>query len=158
PAILGYRHPKMVAAMTEAAARPYVYGEEHELEIAVAEKIQRLVPCAERVAFTSSGSEAVQLMVRLARACTGRALMLKFEGHYHGWMDTALWSHHPKREDLGPRENPHPVAESRGQLPVGDGSVVVRPWNDAALVEEAFAQHAGRIAGVMMEPVLCNSG
>ena len=70
-------------------------GQEHELEILVAEKIQSLVPCAERVAFTSSGSEAVQFMMRLARAFTGRPLILKFEGHYHGWMDTALWSYHP---------------------------------------------------------------
>jgi glutamate-1-semialdehyde 2,1-aminomutase len=158
PNILGYRHPKMVEAVARAAAGPHIYGCQHELEIQVAEKIQSLVPCAERVAFTSSGSEAVQLMMRLARARTGRPLILKFEGHYHGWMDTALWSHHPKREDLGPRESPAPVAESRGQLPLAGGSIVVRPWNDAALVEEAFAQNRDRIAGVLMEPVLCNSG
>ena len=158
PSILGYCHPKMVAAMTRAAAGPHIYGEEHELEILVAEKIQSLVPCAERVAFCSSGSEACQLMMRLARAWTGRPLILKFEGHYHGWMDTVLWSHHPKRDQLGPREAPDPVPESRGQLPLGAGSIVARPWNDAALVEEAFAQHPGQIAGVMMEPVNCNSG
>jgi glutamate-1-semialdehyde 2,1-aminomutase len=158
PSILGYRHPKVVEAVQKAAAGPHIYGSEHELEILVAEKIQSLVPCAERVAFTSSGSEAVQLMMRLARAATNRPLILKFEGHYHGWVDTALWSHHPKREDLGPPEAPPPVAESRGQLPIGPESIVVRPWNDAALVEQAFAQHPGRIAGVMMEPVLCNSG
>ena len=157
PSILGHSHPAIVAALTNAAAGTHIYGQQHELEIQVAEKIQSLVPCAERVAFTSSGSEAVQLMMRLARAFTNRPLILKFEGHYHGWMDTALWSHHPKREDLGPRESPRPVAESRGQLPIADGSIVVRPWNDAALVEEAFAQNAG-IAAVMMEPVLCNSG
>jgi glutamate-1-semialdehyde 2,1-aminomutase len=158
PAILGYRHPKVVAAVAQAAAGPHIYGEEHELEILVAEKIQSMVPCAERVAFTSSGSEAVQLMMRLARAFTSRPLILKFEGHYHGWMDTALWSHHPKREELGPRNAPPPVPESRGQLPVAAGSIVVRPWNDAALVEEALAQNPSRIAGVMMEPVNSNSG
>jgi glutamate-1-semialdehyde 2,1-aminomutase len=158
PNILGYCHPKIVAAVSEAAAGPHTYGQQHELEVMVAEKIQSMVPCASRVAFTSSGSEAVQLMMRLARAFTNRPLILKFEGHYHGWMDTALWSHHPKREDLGPRNAPHPTQESRGQLPVAAGSIVVRPWNDAALVEEAFAQNPERIAGVMMEPVLCNSG
>jgi glutamate-1-semialdehyde 2,1-aminomutase len=158
PNILGYRHPKMVEAVARAAAGPHSYGCQHELEILVAEKIQSLVPCAERVAFTSSGSEAVQLMMRLARAHTGRPLILKFEGHYHGWMDTALWSHHPKREDLGPRQSPPPVAESRGQIPQAGECIVVRPWNDSALIEEAFAQNPGRIAGVIMEPVLCNSG
>jgi glutamate-1-semialdehyde 2,1-aminomutase len=158
PNILGYRHPKIVEALTRAAAGPHIYGCQHELEILVAEKIQSLVPCAERVAFTSSGSEAVQCMMRLARAHTGRPLILKFEGHYHGWIDTALWSHHPKREDLGPRESPPPVAESRGQIPQAGECIVVRPWNDAALVEEVFAQNPDRIAGVIMEPVLCNSG
>jgi glutamate-1-semialdehyde 2,1-aminomutase len=158
PGILGYRHPKVVAAVSKVAAGPHIYGEEHELEILVAEKIQSLVPCAERVAFCSSGSEACQLMMRLARAWTNRPLILKFEGHYHGWMDTALWSHHPKRVQLGPREAPDPVPESRGQLPVGGSSIVARPWNDAALVEEAFAQNPGRIAGAMMEPVNSNSG
>jgi glutamate-1-semialdehyde 2,1-aminomutase len=158
PSILGYRHPAVIEAVAKAAAGPHIYGEEHETEILVAEKIQSMVPCAERVAFTSSGSEAVQLMLRLARARTGRPLILKFEGHYHGWIDTALWSHHPKREDLGPRESPPPVPESRGQLPVAEGSIVVRPWNDAALVKQAFEQNPGRIAGVIMEPVLSNSG
>lgn len=158
PSILGYRHPKLVTALSEAAERPHIYGQQHELEILVAEKIQSMVPCAERVSFTSSGSEAVQLMMRLARAFTNRPLILKFEGHYHGWMDTALWSHHPKREELGPHDAPDPVPESRGQLAVGAESIVVRPWNDSALIEEAFARHPGKIAAVMMEPVLCNSG
>ena len=158
PAILGYRHPKMVEAVSRAAAGPHIYGEEHELEIMVAEKIQSMVPCAERVAFTSSGSEAVQLMMRLARAFTKRPLILKFEGHYHGWMDTALWSYHPGFDSLGPRTAPHRVRGSAGQIPEAAEGLVVRPWNDAALVEQAFAEHPGRIAGVMMEPVLCNSG
>ena len=158
PSILGYRHPKVVAALERAVAGPHIYGEEHELEILVAEQIQSMVPCAERVAFTSSGSEAVQLMMRLARAATNRPLILKFEGHYHGWMDTALWSHHPKREELEPRERATPLGESRGQLPIAAQAVVVRPWNDAALVEDAFARHPGQIAGVMMEPVNSNSG
>ena len=158
PAILGYRHPKVVAAVTKAAAGPHIYGEEHELEILVAEKIQSMVPCAERVAFTSSGSEACQLMMRLARAHTERPLILKFEGHYHGWIDTALWSHHPPRQQLGDRRAPDPVPESRGQLPLAGESILVRPWNDIDLLEEAFARYPGRIAGVMMEPVNCNSG
>ena len=158
PNILGYRHPKVVEAVSNAACGPHTLGAEHELEFLVAEKIQALVPCAERVAFTSSGSEAVQLMMRLARAFTNRSLILKFEGHYHGWMDSALWSHHPKREDLGPREAPNPVPESRGQIPIGEGNILARPWNDLALVEQAFAQHPGEIGAVIMEPVLCNSG
>ena len=85
PAILGHAHPKLVEALSQQVRFPHIYGAEHRLEIEVAERIQAAVPCAERVAFTSSGSEAVQLALRLARAHTGRELVLKFVGHYHGW-------------------------------------------------------------------------
>lgn len=158
PNILGYRHPKVVEAVSNAAYGPHTLGAEHELEILVAEQLQEMVPCAERVAFTSSGSEAVQLMMRLARAFTNKSLVLKFEGHYHGWMDSALWSYHPRREELGPREAPHVVSGSRGQISMGEGNILVRPWNDAGLVERAFQEHSGGIGAVIMEPVLCNSG
>src|SRR3977135_3833509 len=117
PMILGYKHPKLVEAMRRQAELPFSYGAQHELEISVAERIQRLVPCAERVAFTSSGSEAVQLAQRLARAYTGRNLILKFEGHYHGWMDSALVSYHPGAGDVGPLEAPHAIPGSAGQVP-----------------------------------------
>ncbi len=88
PLILGHRHPKLVEALCGQVTRPRFYGARQELEYLVAEKIQEIVPCAERVTFTSSGSEAVQLALRLA--CTGRNLVLKFEGHYHGWMYVSI--------------------------------------------------------------------
>ena len=100
PLILGHRHPKLVATLREQAERPHVYGAQHELEFELAELVQAVVPCAERLAFTSSGSEAVQIALRLARAATGRSLILKFEGHYHGWMDSVLLSYKPRREEL----------------------------------------------------------
>src|SRR5882724_8267213 len=158
PMILGYKHPKLVAAMQRQAELPVSYGAQHELEISVAEKIQCLVPCAERVAFTSSGSEAVQLAQRLARAFTGRGLILKFEGHYHGWMDSALVSHHPAAGDLGPIEAPHSVPGSRGQVANAVLNVVVAPWNRLDLLEQILKTRGDRIAAVFMEPVLCNSG
>ena len=77
PMILGYCHPALVEAMRRQAELPLSYGAQHELEISVAERIQQAVPCAERVAFTSSGSEAVQLAHRLARAFTKRNLILQ---------------------------------------------------------------------------------
>jgi len=158
PNILGYNHPRMVEAMRVQAERPYSYGAQHELEIAVAERIQACVSCAERVAFTSSGSEAVQLAQRLARAFTGRPLILKFEGHYHGWMDSVLHSHHPALEQTGPRERPHVVRESVGQVPNSVDNVIVAPWNDVDLLERLLAEHSAKVAAVIMEPVLCNSG
>jgi glutamate-1-semialdehyde 2,1-aminomutase len=158
PNILGYNHPRMVEAMRRQAERPYSYGAQHELEITVAERIQACVPCAERVAFTSSGSEAVQLAQRLVRAFTGRELILRFEGHYHGWMDSVLHSHHPARDQMGPMEKPYVVRESKGQVANSVENVIVAPWNRVDILERLLGDHAGKVAAVIMEPVLCNSG
>jgi glutamate-1-semialdehyde 2,1-aminomutase len=158
PMILGYGNPALVEAVRSAALRPHCLGEEHELEIRVAEKIQQLVPCAERLAFTSSGSEAVQLAMRLARAFTGRNLILKFEGHYHGWMDSALVSYHPAREAAGPLEKPSVVLPSAGQVPNAADNIMVAAWNRPEILEQVFAERGQEIAAVIMEPVLCNSG
>jgi glutamate-1-semialdehyde 2,1-aminomutase len=158
PLILGHRHPRLVEALQAQAARPHAYGAQHELEFQVTERLQQLVPCAQRVAFASSGSEAVQIALRLARAFTGRRLVLKFEGHYHGWMDSILLSHHPAPEQVGPLERPNVVLESRGQAANAAENVVIAPWNDLAAVERVFAERGGDIAAVIMEPVLCNSG
>lgn len=158
PMILGYGHPAMVERMRRQVEKPWSYGAQHMLEITVAEKIQSMVPCAERVAFTSSGSEAVQLAHRLARAYTERPLILKFEGHYHGWMDSALHSYKPQRHEVGPLTAPLTVPGSRGQaLNTVDG-IVVSPWNRLDILEELLEAHSNQVAAVVMEPVLCNSG
>jgi glutamate-1-semialdehyde 2,1-aminomutase len=158
PLILGHRHPKLVEAVRSAAAKPHIYGAQHDLEYLVAEKVQAMVPCAERVIFTSSGSEAVQAALRLARAHTGRNLVLKFEGHYHGWMDSVLLSYHPSAEQLGPLDGARGVPGSKGQPPNAAENVIVAPWNDLSRVEALFARYKGSIAAVITEPVLCNSG
>jgi glutamate-1-semialdehyde 2,1-aminomutase len=152
PMILGYRHPAIVEAMRRHADLPTDYGAQHELEFAVSEQIQSMMPCAELVAYTSSGSEACQIAFRLARAFTGRDLILKFEGHYHGWIDGALVSYKPSAAQTGP------VLGSRGQVPNAVDNIVVAPWNDFAALERVVDAHAGRIAAIAMEPVLCNSG
>jgi glutamate-1-semialdehyde 2,1-aminomutase len=158
PLILGHRHPKLVEAMQQAAGAPHVYGAQHALEIEVAEKLQECIPCAERVAFTSSGSEAVQLALRLARAATGRNLIVKFEGHYHGWMDSVLLSYRAPADRLGPVEAPTVALGSRGQVPNAADNVIALTWNDAQAVERTFEQRGSDIAAVITEPVLCNSG
>jgi glutamate-1-semialdehyde 2,1-aminomutase len=158
PLILGHRHPRLVEAMRVQADRPHTLGAQHELEPLVAGQVCRIVPCADRVCFTSSGTEAVQLALRLARAHTGRHLVLKFEGHYHGWVDTVLLSHHPPSAAVGDPADPAVVPESAGQVPNAVDNVVVRQWNDLESLEAAFAAHPGEIAAVVMEAVLCNSG
>ena len=158
PNILGYRHPRIVEAVRRAAEGPHTYGAQHELEFLVAEKVQSMVPCAGLVGFTCSGSEACQIAWRLARAFTGRNLILKFEGHYHGWMDSVLVSYHPRADQVGDPESPRAVIHSRGQAPNTADNVAVARWNSAEAVERVFARRPDGIAAVVMEPVLCNSG
>jgi glutamate-1-semialdehyde 2,1-aminomutase len=158
PLILGHRHPALVEAMRRQAEKPHDYGAQHELEYEVAERLQQAVPCAEQVAFTSSGSEAVQLALRLARAYTRRNLIVKFEGHYHGWLDSVLISYHPAAEQCGHPDDPNVVLASKGQVPNSAENVIVAPWNRIEALEKIFAQRGNEIAAVITEPVLCNSG
>ena len=85
--ILGHGHPRVTAAVREAVGEGTQFGANHPREIAWARAIQRLVPSAERLRFTSSGTEATLMAVRLARAFTGRDTLLRFHGHFHGWHD-----------------------------------------------------------------------
>lgn len=88
--LLGHGHPAIIQALHEQIDKGLHYGGCHELEVAWAEMICRLVPCAEKVRFTSSGSEAIQLALRLARAATGRSKVVKLKGHFHGWHDSVM--------------------------------------------------------------------
>jgi glutamate-1-semialdehyde 2,1-aminomutase len=124
----------------------------------VAERLQNIIPCAQRVAFTSSGSEAVQLALRLARAFTGREQILKLEGHYHGWMDSTLLSYKPSLGEAGPLASPHAVLGSRGQVRNVAENVRVVSWNRIDLAQEILEREGSAIAAAILEPVLCNSG
>jgi len=158
PLILGHSHPAIVAAVQAQTARGQVYSAQHTLEVDVARTVCRVVPCAERVRFNSVGSEAVHAAWRLARAYTGREKILKFEGHYHGWFDSALYSVHPPLDAAGPAEAPHLVAGSRGQARSTAGDLVLAPWNDLEALSRIMAAHAGEVAAVCLEPILCNTG
>ena len=158
PMILGYRHPAIVDAMHRQADLPTDYGAQHELEYDVSERIQSMMPCAELVAFTSSGSEAVQIAFRLVRAFTGRELILKFEGHYHGWVDGALISYKPALEQVGSLDSPQCVLGSRGQVSNSADNFVVAPWNRIDVLEQILRRKGDQVAAIVMEPVLCNSG
>jgi len=158
PLILGHCHPALVRALEEGARKPHNYGAQHKLEYLVSEMIQKLSPCGERVAFTSSGSEALQIVMRLARAFTGREKILKFEGHYHGWMDSALLSYKPSADSVGPLGEPSISLGSKGQAANSVSNVLVAPWNNIPILEQILQRHADEVAAVIMEPVLCNSG
>ncbi|WP_159718049.1 aspartate aminotransferase family protein [Geminicoccus flavidas] len=156
PMILGHTPAEVIAAVQEQATRGILFGGQSELEFEAARLVCEMVPCAERVRFASSGSEADQLALRLSRAVTGRSKVLKFEGHYHGWMDSVLWSVATPSEQLGPEASPSRFAGSLGQDASAGENVEVLPWNQAELVVERLKQ--GDVAAVIMEPIMCNSG
>ena len=158
PLILGHCHPELVEAMRRHAETPINYGAQHSLEIEVAERIQELVPCVERMTFTSSGSEAVHVTCRLARAATKRPLIVRFEGHYHGWFDSILWSYRATADQMGPPGEPLAVAGSQGQPANEARNLLIAGWNDLDALESLFSRHGDQIAAVITEPILCNSG
>lgn len=157
PAILGHRPASVVEAVGTALTLGQTLAGQHETELELAELIVRAVPCAEQVRIASSGSEAVQLALRIARAATGRRLVLKFEGHYHGWLDTIMVSTSPSEADAGPDDSPTPVLQSVGQSAAAASEVRVLPWNDVDLVERFLSEHGDEVAAVIMEPILCNT-
>jgi glutamate-1-semialdehyde 2,1-aminomutase len=126
------------------------------VEYRAAELIQARIPSAQRIRFGSSGSEVAQAAMRLARAATGRRTIVKFEGHYHGWFDNILWSTAPALNAAGPSDEPVRVAGSLGQNADDGRGVDVLQWNDLAALERRLAR--GDVAGVIMEPAMCNQG
>ena len=158
PAILGHAPKPVCEAVARSLAEGQVFAAQNRRETELSERLCSLLPGAEVVRFATSGTEAVLMAMRLARAFTGRTKILKFEGHYHGWSDQAFISTRPALNEAGPADAPVPVAGSPGMPPSVLEDTVVAGWNDLAAVEAAFARHPGEIAGVLMEPVMVNGG
>jgi glutamate-1-semialdehyde 2,1-aminomutase len=153
PILLGHRPPAVVRAVEEQLRRGILYGAQHKGEVELAEQLVELIPSAELVAFSSSGSEAIQAALRFARAATGRRLVIKFDGHYHGWLDPVHVSGPalpPSSETGGPR---HVVPG----LPAPPDLLTCR-WNDLGALTRLVEAHEGAVAAVVMEPVPCNFG
>lgn len=155
PNILGHAPREVVEAITQYTKNGLTFGAQHDLEYEVAESLTKIIPCADRVCYANSGTEIVQVALRLARAVTGRVKFLKFEGHYHGWDDSVLVSYHPTLQQIMDAAGV-PVGEGLGQL--NPGTTVVAQWNNIASVQAAFAAHRGTISAIICEPLMCNSG
>lgn len=156
---LGHAHPKVAAAVADAMATGALFAAATEIEVEVAEMIQRMVPGAERVRFANTGTEAEMAAIRLARGYTGRPKFIKFEGHYHGWYDDFLVSAHPHPlASLGHRRDPVKIAESSGLNRRAIDDTIVVPWNDLEAVERAIDNHPGRIAAIVTEGIMANMG
>jgi len=146
-------------AVTDAITRYGTsFGLPYELEIEAARKVIDAVPSLEMVRFTNSGSEAVGTAVRLARAFTGRRILVRFEGHYHGWQDTVYWSNHVDPAEAGPADRPRPVAAGPGvPLELAD-TLAVLTWNDFDSFRRLMDERGHEIAAVITEPAVFNTG
>lgn len=159
PLILGHSHPEVLQAVNDYSAQGQLYAGQHIKEIELAEKINRLIPSAELMRFCLDGSEAIQTAFRISRAKTGKQKFLRFEGHYHGWMDNVCWGiSAPSAEALGDRENPDVFAWTEGLPEHSKDEFIILPWNDLPLLKKVVAERHQEIAAIITEPVMCNSG
>jgi glutamate-1-semialdehyde 2,1-aminomutase len=146
PLLLGHSPAVVVDAAREQLGTLIGHGGSNPVEPQLAEAICRTVPSAERCVFSSTGSEAVHAAIRIARAATSRSKVVKFLGHYHGWLDPI---------HVGTPGQLEPAPGTTGQDPLAAASLLVCPWNDLAALEAALSDD---VAAVIMEPVAMNGG
>ncbi len=149
--ILGHAHLKVVQAISDQARRGTSYGMPTELEMDLAMRIRAALPSCEKIRFVSSGTEATMSAVRLARAATGRDLLIKFDGCYHGHSDSFLSEAGSGLATLG-------IAACPGVPQALAALTLNTPYNDIAAVEKLFDQNREKIAAVIVEPVAANMG
>ncbi len=151
PMILGHRHPRVVKAIEEALSRGTSYGAPTEAESRLAEQIIDAVPSIEKVRMVSSGTEAAMSAVRLARGATGREVIIKFAGNYHGHADSLLVAAGSAAATLG-------VPNSPGVTTGTAKDTLVLEYNDTEGLIETFEKRGDTIAALLMEPVVGNMG
>lgn len=151
PSILGHAHPKVVAAVKDAADRGTSFGVPNALETELARKICEWVPSVQKVRITNSGTEATMTAIRLARGFTGRDKIIKFEGCYHGHVDSLLVKAGSGALTLG-------QPDSAGIPTALAALTLALPFNDAEALRSGFAQNKNEIAAVIVEPIPANAG
>jgi glutamate-1-semialdehyde 2,1-aminomutase len=155
--VMGHAHPKIVEAVQRRVELGTHFAQPTEDALVVAEQLEERYRLP-YWRFGNSGTESTLDAVRIMRALTGRNLIMKIEGSYHGHHDSLMVSVFPPKEKAGPRDHPVQVPQTLG-MPEGVAEqVVVVPFNDADAAARAFAEHEGRIAGMVVEPVMTNCG
>lgn len=146
PLILGHSPGPVIKAVKEQLARGLGYGAEHTAEVELAEAIARTVPSVEKCVLSNTGTEAVQAALRIARAYTGRQRIIKFRGHYHGWVDSI---------HVGVPGQVHDGPGTGGQDPAAAATVTLCDWNDHSALDDVLSDD---VAAVIMEPICVNGG
>jgi len=149
PNFLGHAHPTINEAVARACANGMVFGAQHPLEVDAAEAVCEALGWAEMIRFAMTGTEAVQAALRLARSATGRPRFIRFEGHYHGWLDNMLIATDGDGV-TGPA--------SSGQVAHHLDDSIILQWNDLDLLADTLAKRADEVAAVIMEPIMLNTG
>ena len=150
PMVLGHNHPRVLDAVRNALEIGQAFAGQNEFEAEFGERLVDTVPWIESIRVGLTGTEVDLLAVRIARAATGRTKVLRFAGHYHGWLDPLLVGSGPIPEPFGrPPLDP-------GQSLAASDDVVICEWNDLALVEQVLESEP--VAAVIMEPIMCNTG
>lgn len=163
PGILGYANEEYIEAIeSQVETLPHLFSGVgmSSLEVEVSEKIVHHVPCAEKVRFAVTGTEAVQLALRLARGYTGRPYFIRFEGHYHGWLDNVLGglvNPHPSGRPFPLESDEDPIGTA-GRAPGSLAQGFLLPWNDIEVLETVLGKYGEEVAVIHMEPILCNGG
>jgi glutamate-1-semialdehyde 2,1-aminomutase len=148
--ILGHSHPSVVEASKAQLDRgAHMFGSLNDVAVMLAQRLVDDIPCAEKIAYATTGSEATAYAMRLARAFTGRSKILKFEGAYHGNHDYAIVSTFPKQTGDYPQGAP----DSYGQPQETVSTMLVCPYNDLATLRKIVAEHHADIAAIFAEPV-----
>ena len=153
--IHGHANPVINLAIFHQLQRGTAFSEPAEPELELARMLVERVPSLDKIRFANSGSEAIMLAVKLARAFTGRSRIAKFEGFYHGYYDYVQVSYSSQPDTWGPATAPHSVASSGGLADSVESDVLTLPYNDKESVIRLLEQHGSEIAGLLYDP-LCN--
>jgi len=156
--ILGHGHPKVTQAVKEAIDNGLTAGIETELSYTVSKKLADIIPCAESVKLSTSGTEAIMHAIHIVRGYTGKEFIMKPEGCYNGWYDSVLLSNHPPEHAHGPLMEPNVHLESAGILKETAGKTVVYPFNDGNAFANLVKKYKERLAGIIIAPVVYSGG
>ena len=151
PMIFGHSPDFLLDAVAEAMETGQIFGGQHPLEFQVAEQVQKMVPCAELVRFMSSGTEAVQLALRVARAYTGRSKFVRFDTQFHGWAESVFWG--MPSSYAGGDDFPAAVPQAAGLTPGAGDEIIALPINDLDVLTRALDRNHDEVAAIISSPL-----